>query len=306
MRPDAPNPFDRSLKVLIRRALPTLLRLAGVEVDPAQVRPDDTAITLPEHHADHVFRIGDEDDPTRWALHLEYQLQPDPRVLPDWFYKNAALNKLLPIPVVLMAVYLTRGDRATFPDGYTIQGGSLRNQYLFEVIRLWEHAERIRSGELPELAPLLVLCEDRPTEATLRQERQLILSLDVARPVRADLLAVAVTVGTRDFARELLEAIFQEEMVMLKEASFITDWIEEGEARGEARGKAEGEALGQLQEARRFLLRQLAVRFGELPAPVIARVEQADTAECEEWGVRLLQAATLEEMGLLKNGTGAS
>ena len=44
MRPEPPNPFDRALKVLIRRALPTLLRLAGVEVDPAQVHPDDTAI----------------------------------------------------------------------------------------------------------------------------------------------------------------------------------------------------------------------------------------------------------------------
>src|SRR5436190_5443678 len=107
MRPNPPNPFDRSLKVLIRRVLPVLLRLAGVEVDPAQVHPDDTAINLPEHHADHLFRIGEEGDPTRWALHLEYQLQPDPRVLPDWFYKNAALNKLLECPVILMAVYLT-------------------------------------------------------------------------------------------------------------------------------------------------------------------------------------------------------
>src|SRR3954447_24941314 len=99
MRPETSNPFDRSLKVLIRRALPTLLRLAGMEIDPALIRPDDTAINLPEHNADHLFHIGAADDPARWALHLEYQLQPDSRVLPDWFYKNAALNKLLEIPV---------------------------------------------------------------------------------------------------------------------------------------------------------------------------------------------------------------
>jgi hypothetical protein len=79
---------------------------------------------------------------------------------------------------------------------------------------------------------------------------------------------------------------------MLKEASFITDWIEEGEARGEARGH--------LQEARRFLLQQLAARFGELPAPVVTRVEQADTAACEEWGLRLMRATTLEDLGLLE------
>ena len=120
--------------------------------------------------------------------------------------------------------------------------------------------------------------------------------MDVARPIRADLLAVAVTVGARFFARGLLEAIFQEEMVMLKEASFITDWIEEAVARAEA----EAEARGQLQEARRFLLRQLAARFGELPAPVVTRVEQADAAVCEEWGLRLMRATTLEELGLLE------
>jgi len=300
MRPETSNPFDRSLKVLIRRALPTLLRLAGMEVDPALIRPDDTAINLPEHNADHLFHIGAADDPARWALHLEYQLQPDSRVLPDWFYKNAALNKLLEIPVILMAVYLARGDRATFPAAYTIRGGPFRNEYLFETVRLWEHAERIWSGELSELAPLLVLCEDTPMESTLRRERELILSLEVARPVRADLLAVAITVGSRFFARGLLEAIFREEMVMLKEASFIEEWIQEGIAEGEARGEARGELLG----ARRLLLRQLQQRFGELPPSVAARVEQGDLAQCEEWGLRLLQAATLDEMGLPENGAG--
>jgi predicted transposase YdaD len=208
--------------------------------------------------------------------------------------------------VVLMAVYLTRGDRASFPDAFTIQGGSLRNQYQFEVIRLWEHAERIRGRELPELAPLLVLCEDKPVEATLRQERELLLSLEVDRPIRAELLAVAMMVGTRFFARELLEAIFQEEMVMLKEASFITEWMEEAAAQAVARAQPEAEARGEAREAQRFLLRQLAARFGELPAPVVARVEQAETTECEEWGLRLLQATTLEELGLLDNGNGAS
>jgi predicted transposase YdaD len=125
----------------------------------------------------------------------------------------------------------------------------------------------------------------------------LILSLEVDRPVRADLLAVAITVGTRFFARDLLQAISREEMIMLKEASFITEWIEEGAARGKAEG--------QLEEARRFLLRQLGARFGELPAPVVARVEGAELAECEEWGLRLLEATTLEGLGILGNGTGA-
>jgi hypothetical protein len=294
MRPEPPNPLDRALKVLIRRTLPSLLRLAGVTVDPSQIRPDDTAINLPEYRADNVFRIGAEEDPARWALHLEHQLQPDHRVLPDWYYKNAALNRQLERPVILMAVYFARGDRATFPAAYTLQGGSLTNRYEFETVRLWEHADRIRSGELPELAPLLVLCEDSPREATLRQERDMLLPLEVDRPIRSGLLAVAVMVGMRFFARGLVEPVFQEEMQMLKETSFIEEWLEERGDQSEA------------QAARRFLLQLLRERFGELPAAAVERVEQADAAACEEWGLRLLRATSLEELGLLENGTGAS
>src|SRR5205085_10339459 len=99
------------------------------------------------------------------------------------------------------------------------------NRHYFEAIRRWEHAERIRAGDLAGLAPLLVLCADTPRETTLLRERELILGLDVPRPVRADLLAVATMVGTRYFSRELLYELFREEMEMLKEATFIDEWI---------------------------------------------------------------------------------
>lgn len=39
----------------------------------------------------------------------------------------------------------------------------------FTAIRLWEHADRIRSGELIELAPLLLLGEESPTEQSVRE-----------------------------------------------------------------------------------------------------------------------------------------
>src|SRR5438034_6644052 len=61
----------------------------------------------------------------------------------------------------------------------------------------WEHADRIRSGELPELAPLLILCDDQFSEATLREERELILTADVSQSVRSELLAVADRKSTR-------------------------------------------------------------------------------------------------------------
>ena len=73
---------------------------------------------------------------------------------------------------------------------------------------------------------------------------------------------------------------------MLKGASFIEEWIEEGEARG----------------ARRVLLRQLGKRFGALPASVTQQIDQMDATECEKLGARLLHAASLEDLGLPADG----
>jgi hypothetical protein len=106
------------------------------------------------------------------------------------------------IPAVLTVVYLAKGDRAAFPAIHRVEGGGLVNEYRFHTIHLWEHADRIRSGELRELAPLLVLCEHEPTAATLHTERELIMGLEAPPAVQAELLAVAVMVGTRYFARD--------------------------------------------------------------------------------------------------------
>jgi hypothetical protein len=186
-----PNLLDLSLKTLCRHVPAALLRLAGVEVDAGTIYPEDVSVILPEFRADDVLLIGPPGDPDRWGVHFEYQAQPDARQLRKWWLKNAALNEQLDLPVFLVILYVERGDRRGFPDSYTEEKGSLVNSHQFTRLLLWEHAERIRSGELAELAPLLVLCEDSPTEATLQEELGVIRSLEVPESVRADLLAVA-------------------------------------------------------------------------------------------------------------------
>jgi len=75
-------------------------------------------------------------------------------------------------------------------------------------------------------------------------------------------------------------------------ATRIEQWRQqlllEGEQRGEQRGQQRGEAA--------LLLRLLERRFGVLPGWVRVRVAAADTAIVEEWGLRLLEAASLEEV----------
>ena len=59
-----------------------------------------------------------------------------------------------------------------------------------------------------------------------------------------------------------------------------------GRAERRAKGRQEGEAT--------LLLRLLERRFGALPAPVRDRI--ADTATLEAWGLRVLDAGSLDEV----------
>jgi predicted transposase YdaD len=280
------------MKALIRKVPQAFCRLAGLSGDCESVHLEDVTINLPEHRADQVLILGRE----RWGWHLEYQIAPDRRRETGWLLKNAALNAQLGIPVVLTVVYLTRGRRRRFPAVHTVGAGGLKNRHPFHTIRLWEHAERIRSGELPELAPLLVLCEDNPGEETLRAERRLILGPDVPSAIRPELLAIALTVGTRYFARDLLYQLFREELQMLKGASIIEYWINEAAAQAAAQSAEEGERKGRTAEARHNLLHLLKRRFGTLPATLERQIEAADLEWCRAVLDRVVDGATLEEI----------
>ena len=76
------------------------------------------------------------------------------------------------------------------------------------------------------------------------------------------------------------DAIFQiEEGNKMPYVSFI-------ERRGEARGQIQGAGL--------LLRGQLEQRFGPLPEPIVARLDEADAEQLLAWGRRVLDAGTLD------------
>lgn len=77
---------------------------------------------------------------------------------------------------------------------------------------------------------------------------------------------------------------------------FRLEGEQQGEERGEQRGRQKGEQKGRQQGEAAFLLRLLERRFGAVPDWARDRVLAADTATMEEWGLRVLDAATLEEV----------
>jgi hypothetical protein len=71
---------------------------------------------------------------------------------------------------------------------------------------------------------------------------------------------------------------------------------EQAEQRGEQEGRQRGEQKGRQQGEATLLLRQLERRFGALPDTARDRVLAADTVTLEEWALRVLDAATLDEI----------
>ncbi|MDQ2733033.1 MAG: DUF4351 domain-containing protein [Armatimonadota bacterium] len=295
-----PTLIDRSVKILIRDHPDAMSRLLNLNISPEHIRTDDVSVNVPEFRSDQLFVIEGAGDPPKWGLQGECQLEPDKRAVQGWFLKNAALNSQRDYPVLLVVIYLTRGKHRTFPSSYTITAGNIKNVYRFHVIRLWEHIDRIRNGDLGALAPLLVLCEDHPTEATLQEARAIIRRLDVDEGTRTGLFALSVMVGRRHFAENVLYAIFQEELPMIKELSFVQEWIEESKAEGRVEGRNEGMDEGRDEgrnlEARQFTLRLLRERFGMVPESLVSRIENADASWCEELAVRSLKSNSLQEL----------
>jgi hypothetical protein len=110
---------------------------------------------------------------------------------------------------------------------------------------------------------------------------------DGLRPLFAELLGGLMgplAPGVR-VPEELLEV---RNMLATRAEDWKRQWQQEGRAAGRVEGRVEGEAA--------LLLRQLERRFGSLPAGVRVRVASADAAALETWGLRVLDAGSLDDV----------
>jgi hypothetical protein len=72
----------------------------------------------------------------------------------------------------------------------------------------------------------------------------------------------------------------------------VMNWFESEVDQGRRDGRREGERNAE----RRVLLKQLRLRFGELPAAVVARIEAAEVSELDVWTERFVTASRLEDV----------
>jgi predicted transposase YdaD len=79
-------------------------------------------------------------------------------------------------------------------------------------------------------------------------------------------------------------------------ASRAENWKQQWLQEGELKGRQEGELKGILKGESALLIRLLERRFGTLPGWAHDRVAAADAAALEEWSLRVLDAASLDEV----------
>lgn len=202
--------------------------------------------------------------------------------------------KQLQLPVVLLVIYLQKGDRATFPDRLITEVAGLQDEYRFPVILLWEFRDRIANGEFPELAPLMVLFDDAPDERTLQREIEIIHQAGFTKEDEADLLGMALRLAERSFAKEVLALIFRKELDMVRQGGIIEDWIAEAEERAKADGESRGEAHG----VQRTTIKALSLRLGELPETLKERINSAEPDWCDRLMERAFSVESISELKL--------
>jgi hypothetical protein len=291
------NLFDRVMKILGRHYAESFLKLAFPDTTFQLVGTlENVEITLPDRRADFLHRIQVESE--EYLLHFEFQLQHRADYPRNVFTFSGGLTDQHQKPTITIVLYLERRESDP-PSEYVVQIGDwVIHRFTYPIIKLWDYTDRIRSGELREFAPLLIMLEREKTEAVLHQEKELILQ-ETHPQKRADSLATAVMIASRYFELEWLWEFFGEEVEQMRESGFITDWIEEGIQQGLEQERQQGLQQGLQQGKRLFLIRLLVAKFGELPQSVTEQIHGMTTEEeLDQLGIRLLTADSLEEMGL--------
>lgn len=254
---------------------------------------EDAQIQIHEHRADKVWRV--HDGVREGCVTLEAISTPDQRDLRRLNLKNAALQTNLDLPVITILVYLMRGKYATFPDGYEDELGGLTNSHRFARLLLWEHEERIRSGELKELAPFLPLFYEVPDLSILEVENRLIE--DVADPQRRlELKGIGAIIAARHFSEEIIKQFLKLDFPMIRETTIFTEWLDQRYQEGVVAGELTGETKGELKGKRLLLQKQLERKFGPLARELKERLQPLDGDALDTLAEALFDMTTVDDL----------
>lgn len=281
--------LDHAIKTIARRHPNCILDLLfGHERAVTLLGVEDAQIQIPEHRSDKAWRI--HDGAKEGCLLLEAIAQPDRRDFDEFLLKNAAFRKVLSMPVITALVYLQRGRYATFPDGFEDELAGLKNDFRFVRVLLWEHADRIRSGELKELAPFLPLFDAEPRPEVLEEVNAIVET--VADPKeQLELKSLSAIIAARMFAEELIKQFLKLEFPMVRETTIFSEWL----TLERNKGKLEGKLEGQLEGMHLMLQKQLEKRFGPMAWDLKLSLQKLSSEQSEALSLAILDLQSLDD-----------
>ncbi len=260
-------PFDRSLKILARDHPEIFLKLIlhGDEVVDIAVQ-ENPEVNLAEKRLDYAFLVTMKSG-EKLVLLLEFLFLPERGNLREYYVKHALMTAISDDPVILVVLYFSEGGAKGLDLRYVVEAVGLRNFFEFEGVNLNEYKKQIRDGELREFAPFLPILEGGANEKLLSEIRELVLSEPDSKK-RANLFSIAITIACRYMDKHFLKEYFREEMEMLRQASIVEEWIDEGVQKGILRGT--------LEKAREDIVEILEVRFEIAPASNVKIINEID------------------------------
>ena len=281
--------YDTTLKTLFQAPPQQLLRLLvggqaremlTVEYPTVRMRRPDLVVRLTDGRLYHLELQSDNDAAMPWRM-LEYYGLLYQR------YGQQPLQHVLYVgerPMTLVAQI----DHATLLFEYeAIDVRTLDGQPLLHSTVLEDNI-------------LALLCRGGATRATVQYILARIANLSGTAQTEA-LTTLLILAGLRHLQPLVREETQQMAIILdIENNPFLRDIFEEGRQEGHQEGhqegRQEGHHEGQIEGERVLVRRQLARRFGVLPAWAEQHIAAADTTALEQWGLRLLDATSLEEV----------
>jgi len=282
--------IDHAIKTLLTRNANSVLDLAFGSRRTIKLKGmADSQINIPELRADKAVIVEDQGKIS--YLICEAMLQPKRNKLLSFALKTLGNQYLLKKPSLLVILYLEQGKYTSFPNGFENRLGDLSTQFTCSTILLWEHEARILNGELKEFAPFLPLLHRRRDSRIIKVQRKLLAQLSDPE-LREDLTAATILIDIRAFgAKVVLSEFTKKELTMLKETSFVQDWLTESLQKGEREGK-----LSVIE----IILKQ---KLGALSPRLRNQLQKLDDKKLDRLTVKLQQITSERDLqAWLKNG----
>jgi predicted transposase YdaD len=280
--------FDSLTRSLLEKYPADWLNQLGlIHGEPVRVMNSDLSSVTAE--ADKVIRV---EGPQPWLVHIELQAGYD-RTLPRRLLRyNALLNVKHDLPVHTVAILLHPGADGPELTGVLRQqspDGRCRLEFCYHLVRAWQwDTEAILAGGVG-LLPLAPLSARELDQIPIIVERlkERVDPAAVTAEISELWTSAAVMAGLR-FPWELIKHCFGG-ITAMRESSTIQAFIEEGRRKGLEEGSA--------GEARRIIMRQGRIRFGEAGDAVRSRLEAiSDLEQLELLGDRLLIVSSWDQL----------